>query len=257
MADFFVTLVGLLLAGVGPPALTLVLLRSGWLPPQATLRRLRILLSVRWLFAVLVLVFLFVVEARSVASIGIHLPEQIDIGFENLFIFQFSVQALLLMLGVGFLYYAIPLLLVELLLRKTVGTPLPDAREVFLAGQPWPRKVLVAVTAGVTEELLYRGYVLERVVDLTGSIVLAGTLSVVAATLAHRPGRTTRQTLGFVASNVGFVFAYLAFRSLLFIIVFHIVVVGLALLSTSPEDKLEQMDEAEIDEPVTNVIDDG
>jgi len=53
------------------------------------------------------------------------------------------------------------------------------------AGLSVPGRLFVAGTAGVTEEVPYRGYTVERVTALTGSPLLAAAVSLVAFLAAH------------------------------------------------------------------------
>jgi uncharacterized protein len=47
--------------------------------------------------------------------------------------------------------------------------------------------IMTIILVASAEELLYRGYAIERLADLTGSYVLAGCISIVAFSLAHVP----------------------------------------------------------------------
>ncbi|KAB1192815.1 CPBP family intramembrane metalloprotease [Haloferax sp. MBLA0076] len=49
-------------------------------------------------------------------------------------------------------------------------------------------RLLVAFTAGVTEEALFHGYAIERLLEATGSPLLAGSVSFVAFTASHALG---------------------------------------------------------------------
>lgn len=51
-----------------------------------------------------------------------------------------------------------------------------------------PHRLFVALTAGVTEEALFHGYAIERLLELTGSPLLAGTASFLAFTFGHVVG---------------------------------------------------------------------
>ncbi len=51
-----------------------------------------------------------------------------------------------------------------------------------------PQRIFVALTAGVTEEALFHGYTIERLLEATGSPLLAGTISFVAFTAGHAMG---------------------------------------------------------------------
>jgi membrane protease YdiL (CAAX protease family) len=54
-----------------------------------------------------------------------------------------------------------------------------------LGAMPFGFIILLSVRAAVTEEILYRGYVIERLGAVTGSRILAAGVSLVAFTLAH------------------------------------------------------------------------
>ncbi len=51
-----------------------------------------------------------------------------------------------------------------------------------------PQRIFVALTAGVTEEALFHGYAIERLLEATGSPLLAGTISFAAFTAGHAMG---------------------------------------------------------------------
>jgi hypothetical protein len=57
-----------------------------------------------------------------------------------------------------------------------------------LLGIPARYRIFLAVTAGVVEEALYRGYAVERLTSLTGSYWIGGSIPVIAFGLAHIPG---------------------------------------------------------------------
>lgn len=82
--------------------------------------------------------------------------------------------------------------------------------------------IVTAVTAGVTEELLYRGYAIERLAELTGSPLLAGVLSVAAFGIAHYGDFWERdQTLQITVSGAVLAGLYLVTRSLPALIAVH------------------------------------
>ncbi|AFK17833.1 hem operon protein [Haloferax mediterranei ATCC 33500] len=49
-------------------------------------------------------------------------------------------------------------------------------------------RLFVAATAGITEEVLFHGYAIERLLDVTGSPLIAGGVSFVAFTASHAVG---------------------------------------------------------------------
>jgi membrane protease YdiL (CAAX protease family) len=69
-------------------------------------------------------------------------------------------------------------------------------------------RVIVGLTGGIVEEVLYRGYAVERLATITGWPWLAGTVSVVFFTLAHVPA----WGLGFaLGTDLPFAIAMTAF----------------------------------------------
>ena len=52
---------------------------------------------------------------------------------------------------------------------------------------PWWFRIVLGVTGGIVEELLYRGYAIERLTTITGRRWLAAAISALVFTLAHIP----------------------------------------------------------------------
>lgn len=105
----------------------------------------------------------------------------------------------------------------------------------LLKSPAWYR-VFLAVTAGVVEEPLYRGYALERLSSLTGSYWLGGSIAVVAFGAAHIPVWGLGPALvAFVTGAVSTVF-YVWKRDLVALIIAHVIgdMVGLVLLPAVP-----------------------
>lgn len=85
-----------------------------------------------------------------------------------------------------------------------------------------PERLFVAATAGVTEEIPYHGYAVERVAALTGSVPLAGVVSFLAFTLGHLGETWDRQAVLRIAQPaLVTTLLYLWFRSLPVLIVVH------------------------------------
>ena len=90
---------------------------------------------------------------------------------------------------------ALGTVLVVLYLLPLLTTPLMTALDLgdFQAGldavarQPMWWRVCVALTSGPVEEVLYRGYTVERLATLTGRLSLGGLLATVAFGAAHIP----------------------------------------------------------------------
>jgi membrane protease YdiL (CAAX protease family) len=90
----------------------------------------------------------------------------------------------------GVLLWLVTLFLLPLItapLLNAMGTAGLDAGLQQLAKLPAWFRVFLGVTGGVVEEILYRGYAVERLATITGREWLGGAISAVAFGLAHIP----------------------------------------------------------------------
>lgn len=109
-------------------------------------------------------------EQRPLASIGLQRPTVKTIG-----------------LGVGGF---IATLVVFTLLNPIINAlGLGTTQEAVGAYSPLPiwLTVILAVTAGITEEIIFRGYLLERIGEATGALWVGAVLSAIIFTLLHLP----------------------------------------------------------------------
>ena len=83
--------------------------------------------------------------------------------------------------------------------------------------------VLAVVIGGTAEELLYRGYAIERLASVTRSYWVAGLISVLASGLAHVPMWGLSASLTTVASGAIATAFYVWRRDLLANIIAHVV----------------------------------
>jgi len=88
------------------------------------------------------------------------------------------------------------------------GTNAAQLRQVVSA--PFGLRVALVITAGICEEILFRGYALERLQLFTKNIWLAGLVGTILFTLAHAP------RYGFQPDLIG-VFAVSAILSIVYI----------------------------------------
>lgn len=101
---------------------------------------------------------------------------------------------------------------------------------------PWWILLLSVLTAGITEEILFRGYSLERLQEMTGSQWVSGSLSLVFFVAVHAVGWNMAHMIGVVLP-LGIILTGLYFwqRNLLFVMIVHVVIdlplVFLALLA--------------------------
>jgi membrane protease YdiL (CAAX protease family) len=124
-----------------------------------------------WAILATVLGIVVFVERQPLASIGLRRPRLSSLGW-----------ALLLLLTVNFVLAPA---LMALTARLGVGGFAPGFAQ--LARIPAWYRVFLAVSAGMIEEPLYRGYAVERLAWLTGSYPIAGTIAAIVFAVAHFP----------------------------------------------------------------------
>lgn len=213
------TLVGLALAFAGPHLVPKLLTRVGIDDTLASAGADDVLISdcYKWLAAVALLGWVVAVEGRPPGSLtGRRLDPAVFLGVVvagvvGMFAVSAAIPVVFDRLGLGGIEATM-----EQLGDRSVGAIL-----------------VTAVTAGITEELLYRGYAIERLIEVTGSPLFAGALSVVAFGVAHYGEYWERdQTLQITLSGAVLVGLYLLTRSLPALIAIHAIHDTLGMLLT-------------------------
>jgi len=122
-----------------------------------------------WLAVIIVLLYVVRVERRPLSSIGFRSPKVWDILLAVL-------TGILVVVGIVVIYsFVFPLLHLH-----------AKAREMnTLLRYPFWYRLLMVTRAAVAEEILFRGYPIERLEELTGSHLLAGLVSWAVFTIAH------------------------------------------------------------------------
>lgn len=158
----------------------------------------------KWLLAGVVVGIAVYVERRSLSSIGIKAPGWKDI-----------VGAILAFL-LGAVSYPFTTPLVESLgLETTVG----GLERV--AAFPLLFVVALALTAAITEEILYRSYPIERISELTGSSVVGGGVTFALFVLFHIPFWGLGGTLQISVNAILLTLLYIWRRNLFTVILAH------------------------------------
>jgi membrane protease YdiL (CAAX protease family) len=196
-----VTAVGLVVALVGFESLHRLRERFGW--TGGTLS------DHVWKWVVPAIILLVVAaEGKTPASIGWHVE---------------SVPVLVWQVGVG-----LAAMLGTNLLLAPLWSRIGDGGESLAEGigsfaaLSVPERLFVAATAGVTEEIPYHGYAVERLAVLTGSVPFAGVVAFVAFTLGHLGDTWDRQAVLRIAQPaLVTTLLYLWFRSLPALIAVH------------------------------------
>lgn len=184
------------------------------LDPHALLRVYRLTFAIQWACVALVGAILLIAPRLDPASVGLALP-----GGDHL------------LEAVGFTAYVVAIVVVTgLILRRraAAGKAVPgqSALSALLPRTSPERRLAVGVafTAGICEEIVYRGFLIAFAVAVLGlSVVPAAIVAVAVFTLAH----LYQGAAGMVGVGVlGAVFAalYVSTGSLLLPIVVHVVV---------------------------------
>ena len=161
-------------------------------------------LLMKWLLAGIVISIVFYIEDRPLSSVGVE-----AIGWKD-------VGGAILAFVLGAVSYPLTTPLVESLgLDTTVG----GLEQV--AAFPLTLVVGLALTAAVTEELLYRSYPIERISELTGSTVLGAGLTLLFFILFHVPFWGLGGTIQISVNAILLTLLYLWRRNLLTCILSH------------------------------------
>jgi len=156
-------------------AVILPLLPIGkWIAPGNSIFALLSREAVWWAYAAAALIWLAFVERLPMSSIGIRPPT-----WKTLLFGVLGAAALLLI-------YALHFGLVVRVFHLDATAAIAQSR--IIHSYPHWFRVLLVLRAAVVEEILFRGYVIEKTRELTGSVALAIALSVSAFTFAHFAG---------------------------------------------------------------------
>jgi membrane protease YdiL (CAAX protease family) len=121
-----------------------------------------------WTVVALVLIYVRLVERRSFSSIGFKI-----MGVKDIFIGV--VSGIVIVVGLGIIYYVVfPALSLN-----------EDNQVNQLIATPFLWRFFSVIRAAVGEEVLFRGYAIERLQELTGSKSIAAILSCTIFILEH------------------------------------------------------------------------
>ena len=123
-----------------------------------------------WALTLAVLAIVRFWERRPLASIGLGRPSWRAIRFGGSVVIGLIVLAALAGLAV-----------------ESTGLAVPEQPEQLVLSLPVWLQVLVVATAGFTEEVLFRGYAVERMTELTGSRWIGAFLPVLVFGAVHAP----------------------------------------------------------------------
>lgn len=165
--------------------------------------------GILWLFASATIAYVVIIEKQPLSSIG----------WRSLS-FKWGLAAA----GMGII---LSLLVPIFTLSINAVIPAQQAGSIddIASGFPWWIVLVSVITAGVTEEILFRGYSLERLLEATGNKWSSAALSLAFFVLIHAAGWNIAHILGVVLP-LGAVLTslYLWKRNLLFVIIVHIMI---------------------------------
>lgn len=167
-----------------------------------------------WSLATIVLLFVLAIERRPLSSVGFRRPDwrTLAFGFGG---------------GIAVLAFAGSMVI---FLLPTLHLHQDPATLKRMLDTPYWYRVLVVTRAAFCEELLMRGYGIERLRELSGSKVVAGFVTLAIFTLAHWTYGTIAQLV--VAASAGLVLTllYLWRRDLISNMIAHWITDGVTLL---------------------------
>jgi membrane protease YdiL (CAAX protease family) len=160
-----------------------------------------------WLLVAAVLVVVLYWEHRSLASIGIELPSRREA--------TVGVVAGVAGLVLGILATGIAVAALQLEPPETLST---------LEGLSLPVKLAIVGTAVVTEEVLWRGYPIERLTELTGSLWVGAVASGVVFLAVHYPAWGLVGAIPQAVFTVAIVGVYVQTRNVVACVLAHTVI---------------------------------
>jgi membrane protease YdiL (CAAX protease family) len=151
-----------------------------------------------WALTAVLLLYVVLVERKSLSSIGLKLPGLVDC--------LLAVGTAMVLVGAMVFSYAV--LFPSLHLKANTGQ-----MNALLHTPFWYRFWLVT-RAAVSEEILFRGYPIERIREWSGSRWLAALFSVAAFTYAHLAGWGPAQLIPVAWAGIVLALLYLWRRNL-------------------------------------------
>lgn len=167
-----------------------------------------------WTITVLLLLYVAVVERQPFSSIGFRAPGVVDLGLG-------VVAGMLCAVGIVLVF-----VLVFPLFHFQVNASVMKR----ILGAPFLFRAMLVTRAAVTEEVLFRGYGIERLQELTGSRWIAAVLTFVAFTGAHLSGWGAPQLLAVAPAALILTALYLWRRNLWANILAHWIADGIGFL---------------------------
>lgn len=167
----------------------------------------------KWLLASTLLILVVAVERQSLSSIGVRRPKGWDvwIGFGVGVICFVTIPGMIVVVGwVG--------------LEPGWATNGNGSQELGIEALLF--SLFIGITAGVTEEIAYRGYALERVESLTNSVWFAGCITAFIFIIIHYGSHDIGGLLVITPLTIILTVAYVWRRNIVIPIIGHVFING-------------------------------
>jgi uncharacterized protein len=187
-----------------------------WIAPGQTTLELFAHEAIWWGFAAILLLWLRYVEHLPFISIGLRRPTGKTIGF--------GILAGVILTAIIIVQFAVIIPMLHLSAAQSTAE-----RAAVIHHPLWFRFLLV-LRAAVVEEILFRGYLIEKIRQLTGSMTLAVIVSVAAFTYAHLSGWGLAHLIPVCASGIVLALLYIWRRDLPCNMIGHFIVDGIGFL---------------------------
>jgi membrane protease YdiL (CAAX protease family) len=187
-----------------------------WIASGKTTPRLLAQEAIWWCFALILVLWLRYIEHLPLASIGLRKPTVKTI--------LYGILAGVVLIAVLVLQYAVIIPLFHLNAAHTM------AERQAIIGLPYWDRVLIVLRAAVVEEILFRGYLIEKVRQLTGSTTLAVIVSIAVFTYAHLSGWGAVHLIPVFAAAIALALLYIWRRDLPCNMIGHFIVDGMGFL---------------------------
>jgi membrane protease YdiL (CAAX protease family) len=173
---------------------------SRWIAPGDSIGALLGREAFWWIFAAAVLLWLASVERLPLSSIGFRWPTWKTVVFA--------------ILGAAAVLFVMILHMGVIVRVFHLDTTTVLAQQRMILSRPYWFRVLLVLRAAVVEEIVFRGYMIEKVRQLTGSAILAIAVSVLTFTWAHYAGWGAVQLIPVFGAGVVLALLYVWRRDL-------------------------------------------
>ncbi len=162
-------------------------------------------MAFKWGVTLVLLLIILFWEGQSLVSIGVRKMAMQDV-----------------LWGVGGFFLGVVVFPITALIVRHLGLGTVSGGITHLARLPLWVRVAIVITAGVTEEILFRGYAIERLASLTGHLGLGAAIAYGAFVLAHLPWWGVGGTLQIGVWSLIVTMLYVLRRNLLACMLMHL-----------------------------------